>query len=89
MTNTKPKPIFKKRMRRGIASAVFENTLDGISIPNVNLQRSYRKNGEWKQQTIYLDHEDIPFMIECLNATWEFMNQRNDEPNTQSETIAL
>ena len=65
---TQQKPIFKKQLRYGIASAVFESQRDGRIYRSVNLQRSYRKNDEWHRMTIYLDHEQIPFMI-CLLYT--------------------
>ena len=76
---TQQKPIFKKQLRYGIASAVFESQRDGRIYRSVNLQRSYRKNDEWHRMTIYLDHEQIPFMIEALKATWEFLNSDASE----------
>lgn len=75
MSETKQQPIFKKQLRRGIASAVFERTKDDRTYRSVNLQRSYRKNDEWHRMNIYLEHEDIPFMIEALQAIWQFLNQ--------------
>ena len=68
------KPVFKKQLRRGIATAVFERTHEDRTYRSVNLQRSYYKNEEWHRMNISLDHEDIPFMIEALKATWNFLN---------------
>jgi hypothetical protein len=81
MTNTnnaKPaakKPIFRKQLPGGISAAVFENTRDGKTFRSVNLQRSYRKDGKWNRMSIYLDHQDIPFMIEVLNGVWRYLNE--------------
>ena len=80
MSESKQKPIFKKQLRYGIASAVFERHSKGTTYRSVNLHRSYRKNDEWQRMTIYLDDEHIPFMIEALKATWEFLN--SDEVET-------
>jgi hypothetical protein len=79
MTNTnttqpKAKPIFRKQLPGGISSAVFENHRDGRTYRSVNLQRSYRKDGKWNRMSMYLDHADIPFMIEVLQGTWNFLN---------------
>ncbi len=77
-TNTnKPatsKPVFRKQMPNGIGVAVFQNTHEGRTYRSVNLQRSYRKNGEWKRMSLYLDHEHIPFVIEALDTTWKYLN---------------
>ena len=75
MSDTKQQPVFKKQLRRGIAAAVFERTKDDRTYRSVSLQRSYRKDDEWHRMNIYLEHEDIPFMIEALQATWQFLNQ--------------
>ena len=72
-------------IRRGIASAVFERTKDERTYRSVNLQRSYRKDDEWHRMNIYLEHEDIPFMIEALQATWQFLNQ--DSPSASSASL--
>ncbi|APZ93424.1 hypothetical protein [Fuerstiella marisgermanici] len=85
MSDTKQQPVFKKQLRRGIASAVFERTKDDRTFRSVNLQRSYRKNEEWHRMNIYLEHEDIPFMIEALQATWQFLNQ--DLPTASSAFV--
>lgn len=68
-------PVFKKVLPGGITAAVFENEREGRIYRSVNLQRSYRKNGEWARMTMYLDHEHIPFFIEVLESTWKFLNE--------------
>lgn len=68
-------PIFTKRMRHGIATAVFEKLHEDRIVRSVNLQKSYRKGDTWERKTIYIDHDHIPFMIEALQATWDFLNQ--------------
>ena len=83
MSDTKQRPVFKKQLRRGIASAVFERINDDRTYRSVNLQRSYRKNDEWHRMNIYLEHEDIPFMIEALQATWQFLNQDSSSTDSQ------
>ena len=81
MTNintTKPtpkQPVFRKKLPGGISSAVFENEHDGRTYRSINIQRSYKKNGEWTRMSMYLDHEHIPFMIELLKGTWQFLNE--------------
>ena len=81
MTNintTKPtpkQPVFRKKLPGGISSAVFENERDGRTYRSINIQRSYKKNGEWTRMSMYLDHEHIPFMIELLKGTWQFLNE--------------
>ena len=85
MSDTKQQPVFKKQLRRGIASAVFERPKDERTYRSVNLQRSYRKDDEWHRMNIYLEHEDIPFMIEALQATWQFLNQ--DSPSASSASL--
>ena len=79
MTNTtqKPdakKPVFRKLLPNGISAAVFENTRDGRTYRSVNLQRSYRRDNQWNRMSMYLDHEHIPFVIEALQGTWQFLN---------------
>lgn len=68
------KPVYRKLLPGGISAAVFENTRDGRTFRSVNLQRSYRKNEEWKRMSMYLDHENIPFVIEALQSTFQFLN---------------
>ena len=80
MTNTnttKPtiKPVFRKQLPGGISAAVFENERDGRTYRSVNLQRSYKKNGQWARMSMYLDHEHIPFFIEVLEGTWKYLNE--------------
>jgi hypothetical protein len=98
MTNSKQpanKPIFRKQLPGGISAAVFENTRDGKTYRSVNLQRSYRHNGKWNRMSIYLDHQDIPFMIEVLNGVWRYLNEfpagtasENDgEPAEAGDTV--
>ena len=94
-TNTKPNaklPVFKKALPGGISAAVFENERDERTYRSVNLQRSYRKNGQWNRMTMYLDHEHIPFFIEALEATWKFLNEHpaaaSSATDTESESLA-
>lgn len=68
------KPIFRKQLPGGISSAVFENTRDGRTYRSVNIQRAYKQNNDWKRMSLYLDHEHIPFMLEALQATWNYLN---------------
>ena len=80
MTNTNTakaaiKPVFRKQLPGGISAAVFENERDGRTYRSVNLQRSYKKNGQWTRMSMYLDHEHIPFIIEVLQSTWQFLNE--------------
>ena len=96
-TTTKPaakKPVFRKILPGGISAAVFENTRDGRTYRSVNLQRSYRKNNEWNRMSMYLDHEHIPFVIEVLQGTWQFLNehpigsqQANDSDSETGEDL--
>lgn len=77
-STTKPvakKPVYRKILPGGISAAVFENTRDGRTYRSVNLQRSYRKNDQWNRMSMYLDHEHIPFIIEVLQSTWQFLNE--------------
>lgn len=79
MTNNTNKPapktpVFRKQLPGGISTAVFENTRDGRTYRSINLQRSYRKDGKWQRMSMYLDHEHIPFFIEVLQGTWDFLN---------------
>ena len=76
-SNNKPeakKPVYRKLLPNGISAAVFENVRDGRTYRSVNLQRSYRKDNNWNRMTLYLDHEHIPFVIEALQSTWQFLN---------------
>lgn len=84
--NTKPakKPVFRKILPGGISAAVFENQHDGRTYRSVNIQRSYRKNGQWNRMSMYLDHEHIPFMIEVLQGTWQFLNSTSPVSDTES-----
>jgi hypothetical protein len=69
------KPVFRKQLPGGISAAVFQNVRDGRTYRSVNLQRSYRdRNGKWNRSSVYLDHADIPFMIEVLQGTWNYLN---------------
>ncbi len=79
MSDTRRQPIFKKQLRRGIAAAVFENMHEDRIYRSIDLQRSYYRNSQWHRMNISLSHEDIPFIIAALEATWDFLN----EPNTQ------
>lgn len=74
-TNNQSRPIYQKRLPGGISSAVFQNTReDGRVRRSVNVQRSYRKGDQWVRMGIYLDHEQIPFLIEALQGAWQFLN---------------
>ena len=84
-----PKPIYKKQLRYGIAAAVFEKTHEGRTTRSVNLQKSYKRNGEWVRHNIYIDHHHIPFMIEALSATWDYLNAGHGEPDTGETESAL
>lgn len=91
MTNTnttKPaiKPVFRKQLPGGISAAVFENERDGRTYRSVNLQRSYKKNGQWTRMSMYLDHEHIPFFIEVLEGTWKYLNEHPVGGTAISET---
>jgi len=82
-SNDKQQPVFKKQLR-GVATAVFESeNKDGKKYRSINLQRSFLKNGKWERRSIYLNHADIPFVIEALQSTWNFLN---DYPISSSET---
>ncbi len=74
-TSTAKKPVFRKILPGGISAAVFENTRDGRTYRSVNLQRSYKQNGNWNRMSMYLDHQHIPFIIEVLQGTWQFLNE--------------
>ena len=77
------KPVFRKQLPGGISAAIFENTRDGRTYRSVNVQRSYLKDGKWNRMSLYLDHEHIPFLIEVLKRSWEFLNDHpiaNDQP---------
>jgi hypothetical protein len=69
------KPVFKKQLPNGVAAAVFENSRDGRIYRSVNLQRSYRKQDQWHRMSLYLDHQDIPFAIEALQAAWKYLSE--------------
>lgn len=78
ISTTKPaakKPVYRKILPGGISAAVFENNREGRTYRSVNLQRSYRKNDQWNRMSMYLDHEHIPFIIEVLQSTWQFLNE--------------
>lgn len=79
-------PVFRKVLPGGISAAVFENERDGRIYRSVNLQRSYRKNGEWARMSMYLDHEHIPFFIEVLEGTWRFLNEHPAGGSAAQET---
>ena len=96
MTNTnttKPsiKPVFRKQLPGGISAAVFENERDGRTYRSVNLQRSYKKNGEWTRMSMYLDHEHIPFFIEVLEGTWKYLNEHpvGGSQASDAETVTI
>lgn len=74
--STKPvqRPVYRKMLPGGVSSAVFENQRDGRVYRSINLQRSYRKDNEWKRMGIYFDHEDLPFAIEALSGALTFLN---------------
>ncbi|MCC7336550.1 MAG: hypothetical protein IT422_15780 [Pirellulaceae bacterium] len=72
--STKAKPVYRKLLPNGISTAVFENEYEGRKYRSVNLQRSYKKDGQWKRMSMYIDHEHIPFVIEALQGTWNFLN---------------
>ncbi|MCA9215590.1 MAG: hypothetical protein KDB27_21140 [Planctomycetales bacterium] len=74
-TQNNKKPVFRKRLPGGISAAVFENSHDGRTYRSINVQRSYRKNGKWHTMGMYLDHENIPFMIEVLQGTLRYLNE--------------
>ncbi|MCA9194594.1 MAG: hypothetical protein KDB03_22640 [Planctomycetales bacterium] len=86
----KAKPVFRKLLPNGISAAVFENEYEGRTYRSVNLQRSYRKDGEWKRMSMYIDHEHIPFLIEALQGTWNFLNSSPVAQSVaESETIEI
>lgn len=89
----KAKPVFRKLLPGGISAAVFENEYEGRKYRSVNLQRSYRKDGQWKRMSMYVDHEHIPFVIEALEATWKYLNGEYaslpaEQPDEQEDASA-
>ena len=70
---TPKKPRYRKQFPNGISVAVFEHSRDGRTYRSINLQRSYRHNGEWSRKSIYLDQEHIPFVQEALKSVWDYM----------------
>jgi hypothetical protein len=91
-SNNKPeakKPVYRKVLPNNISAAVFENVRDGRTYRSINLQRSYRKDGNWNRMSLYLDHEHIPFVIEALQGTWQFLNNAIGAtlPNDASTTV--
>ena len=81
----KSKPVFRKLLPHGISAAVFENEHEGRTYRSINLQRSYRKGNDWKRMTMYIDHDHIPFVIEALQGTWQFLNGEYATPASEPE----
>ncbi len=80
------KPVFRKQLPGGISAAVFENTREGRTYRSINLQRSYKQNGKWNRMGMYIDHEHIPFVIEVLQGTWNFLNEYSVSQNQATDT---
>ena len=81
----------EKSFRAGnVSASVFINQFekDGrvIDIANVSLQRSYRKDGEWKQTT-NLSANDIPKAILVLNKAYEYSFARKAKDTQDTEGI--
>lgn len=78
MSQTKQQPIFKKQLKgdgANISSVVFENFSEkGHRYASPSIQRSYKKDGNWHENTIYLRHLEISQMIIALQAMLEFLN---------------
>lgn len=92
-TNTSKKPVYRKQLPGGISAAVFEKVHDGKVYRSVNIQRSYLKDKEWQRMSIYLDHQDIPFMQEALNAAWNYLNNNlgiyTDPDNSATDVATM
>ena len=86
--NTSNQPIFRKKLQHGISIAVFEHSREGRTNRSINLQRSYKKDGNWNRMSLYLNHEDIPFIQEALKSVWEFMNSvPTSQPSTSQQPV--
>ena len=83
------KPIFRKSLPGGLSIAVFENEYEGRKYRSVNFQRSYRKNGNWVRSGMYLDHDQVPFAIEILQGTLEFLNTGYGAIGTTPELVDI
>lgn len=82
-TKSAAKPVQTFRLK-GISASVFENkSEDGkTSFHKVSLQRSYRKDGEWKQSDS-LGRDDLPIAALLLQRAWEFVLQAEAKGNTE------
>jgi hypothetical protein len=75
-TQSKKKPVYRKQLPGGISAAVFLNEYDGRTYRSVNLQRSYKKrDGNWERNSLFIEHKDIPMVIEALNGVWSYLSE--------------
>lgn len=73
-TSSTKRPVYRKSLPGGLSIAVFENDRDGRIQKSVNFQRSYRQGDAWVRKGMYLDHDQLPFAIEILQATLSYLN---------------
>ena len=94
-TKSAKKPIYRKQLPGGVSAAVFLNEREGKTYRSVNLQRSYRdRKGDWQRHSVFLDHSDLPFAIEALKGTLDYLNGTLTEfytanNNAQEDTTSV
>ncbi len=77
----KKKPFAEMLRRRNVQGAVWQNVdSKGAAHYSVGVTRSYKdSDGNWKSETLYVPHEDIPRMIAVLQeadtAIYEALQQ--------------
>ncbi len=76
----KPVQVFR---RRGVKISVFENRSGETRFHKIAIQKIYRESGgEWKTANT-LGRDDLPIARLLLERAWEFILDREQEPNNE------
>lgn len=79
---TSNKPIQVLR-RRGVKVSIFENRSGETVFHKISLQKIYREDGgEWKT-TNSLGRDDLPIAQILIGRAWEFILDKEAEPNNE------
>lgn len=88
MAKTTKTPEREMLRRRNVQGAIWKHTdSDGNPIYSLGVTRSYKKDGKWHNETLYLGPDDIPKVVAVLQegetTIYELMQQ--DYEQTKEE----
>jgi len=89
MAKTTKTPEREMLRRRNIQGALWKHAdSDGNPIYSLGVTRSYKKDGKWHNETLYLGADDIPRMVAVLQEGETAIYERLQQDYEQSKEEA-